>query len=59
MPNYLVRWEIDLWADSPEEAAQEAFKIHRDPESIATVFQVQEELEDRKYSDPVRVDVME
>lgn len=37
---YLVRWEIQLYAKSPEEAARKALKIHRDPESIATIFQV-------------------
>ena len=37
---YRVIWEIDLDADSPREAAEKAFAIHRNPESIATVFDV-------------------
>lgn len=37
---YRVRWEIDLSADSPREAAEMALAIHRDPNSIATVFLV-------------------
>ena len=35
-----VIWEIDLDADSQREAAEKALAIHRNPESIATVFDV-------------------
>ena len=38
---YLVTWAIDLYADTPEEAAQQALVIQRDPASIATVFSVE------------------
>lgn len=41
--NYRVRWEIDIEADSPEEAAVEALIIQRDPFSIAAVFDVQDD----------------
>jgi len=40
MKTYTVRWEIDVDADSPEAAARQALEIQRDPESIATVFEV-------------------
>ncbi|RLC88670.1 MAG: hypothetical protein DRJ03_01995 [Chloroflexi bacterium] len=40
MTEYLVVWKIELTADSPQEAAAEALKIHRDAESYATVFDV-------------------
>lgn len=40
MANYRVKWEIDIEADSPEEAAKEALKIQRDPDSVATIFDV-------------------
>lgn len=40
MGSYLVKWEIDVCADSPLEAAEEALRIQRDPSSIATVFEV-------------------
>lgn len=40
MTEYTVSWEIDLDAESPLEAAREALAIHRDPESLATVFRV-------------------
>lgn len=40
MPHYKIAWFIDIEADSPLEAAQEALAIHRDSESIATVFTV-------------------
>jgi len=37
---YRVRWEIDLDADSPENAARKALAIQRDPHSVATHFEV-------------------
>ena len=40
MPEYRVRWEIDIEADNPQEAAEKALAIHRKPDSIATVFDV-------------------
>jgi hypothetical protein len=43
MPDYHVNWEIELSADSPREAAAKALAIQRDPDSIATVFEVRDE----------------
>ncbi len=40
MNHYCISWTIDLEAETPEEAAEKALKIQRDPESIATVFEV-------------------
>ena len=40
MATYRVTWEIDLEANSPREAAEQAQEIQRDPNSIATVFAV-------------------
>lgn len=40
MGTYRVRWEIDIDADTPQEAAEKALAVHRDPDSIATVFDV-------------------
>jgi len=37
---YTVKWLIEVDADTPEEAARKARKIQRDPESIATFFDV-------------------
>lgn len=37
---FKVRWEIDLAADSPEAAARQALEIQRDPNSLATIFEV-------------------
>lgn len=37
---YHIKWEIDVTAGSPLEAAREALTIQRDPKSIATVFEV-------------------
>ena len=37
---YRVTWTIDLEAHSPEDAADQALAIHRDPQSLATVFDV-------------------
>jgi len=39
---YQVTWTIDIEADSPTQAAVEAQRIQRDPESIATVFTVKQ-----------------
>ena len=44
MPNqYLVTWEIDVECESPEEAALEAWKLMRHPDSTANVFTVTDE----------------
>jgi len=43
MPNYYITWDIQIEADSPEDAAREALEIQRNPESIATVFTVVDE----------------
>jgi hypothetical protein len=40
MAMYKVRWEIEVDARSHREAARKALEIQRDPESIATVFEV-------------------
>jgi hypothetical protein len=40
MKSYLVTWKIHIEAKSPKEAAQKALKIQRNPESIATYFEV-------------------
>lgn len=40
MSNYLVTWEIELEANSPEEAAKEAMKFQRDPDGWASMFTV-------------------
>jgi len=43
MAQYRVTWEIELDADTPEDAAREALAIMRDPDSIATVFTVHDQ----------------
>lgn len=40
MPQYRVTWEIDIEAETPEEAARKALAIQRNPASTATVFNV-------------------
>jgi len=37
---YRVTWTIDLEAESPRQAAEASLSIQRNPESIATVFEV-------------------
>ena len=49
---YRISWEIDIDADTPVEAARKALAVQRDPESIATVFDVTDERGKR-----VRVDL--
>lgn len=40
MTEYRVTWTIDVDAESPREAAQEALRIQRKEDSTATVFEV-------------------
>ena len=40
MANYLIRWEIEVEAESPEEAILEARAIQLDPNSTADEFEV-------------------
>jgi len=40
MSLFRVTWVIDLDASSPRDAAEQALAIQRNPESIATVFDV-------------------
>ena len=54
MPMKRVRWEIDVEADNPTEAAQKAQAIQRKPDSTATVFDVTDE-----KGQTVRVDLDE
>lgn len=42
MPEYLVTWAINLDADSPEDAAEQARLYQTDPDTLATVFYVLE-----------------
>jgi hypothetical protein len=51
MPEYRVTWEIELDADSPREAAAKALAIQRDPDSVATVFDVIDETGNRERID--------
>lgn len=40
MTTYTVAWHIDIDADTPTAAARRALAIHRNPQSIAVVFEV-------------------
>jgi hypothetical protein len=56
MPEYVVRWEIDLTADDPRDAARHAREAQLDPETTAVVFEVwprdaYESPDDRKVVD--------
>lgn len=51
---YRVTWQIDIDADSPEEAAARALIVQRDAESTALVFEVSID-----GDDPVRVDLFD
>lgn len=43
MSEYTVIHRIQVWAPSPELAAEVCLLIHRDPESTATFFDVEDE----------------
>jgi len=40
MTQYVVKWVIDVEADSAAEAAQQARIIQLDPDNIATCFEI-------------------
>lgn len=46
--HYKVRWTIDVWADSPEEAARRA-REYQGPDTSALFFQVRDVLSDRRF----------
>jgi hypothetical protein len=48
---YRVIWEIDIEAESFEEAARRALEIQRDHDSIATCFVITDEKGDRRDVD--------
>lgn len=56
MPRYLVTWEIDIDADSPEDAARLAFAHMQRPGTTANVFDV---IEHDTNGEAVRVDLEE
>ena len=39
---YLVKWEIVIDAGTKQEAAERALEMHRDDQSLSTVFEVGE-----------------
>lgn len=56
MPRYLVSWEIDIEADSPEEAARKAHEFVRKPDTLANVYQV---IDSECSGEPVTIDLAE
>lgn len=38
MADFLITWKINIAAETPREAIKEALKIHRDEDSLATIF---------------------
>ena len=44
MRTYRVEWVMEIDAESAIDAAYEALRTHRDKESIATVFNVREDV---------------
>lgn len=40
MPLYSVTWSMPIEAATPFEAARKALETHRNPESIASIFEV-------------------
>jgi len=41
MTEWEVSWVIEIYADTPEQAARIAMEIQRDPDSMAGAFRVQ------------------
>ena len=54
---YRVEWVIELSALSPREAAEEALRIQRDPDSTALVFDVSGTMSMDPAENGVRIDL--
>ena len=54
---YRVTWQIDIYASSARAAAERAQAIQRDPQSIATIFEVHE-MEGSKVVNTKKVDLL-
>ena len=46
---YLAKWGINIWADSPEEAAKKAQEVQLDKGSTATCFNIVDTLENKHF----------
>jgi len=53
---YLIRWEIEIIADTPGAAAHIAREIQLDPSSHATIFEVVDENDTIKVIDTMDID---
>lgn len=60
MKTYRVKWEIDVIAENPRDAAEQALNIQRDKKSTAVVFNVDEWLDSRGLiTKPTRIDLLQ
>lgn len=59
MTHYVARWEIDVYADSPADAVWHALDIQRNPESIATIFEVIDSDARESWDDALTVEINE
>jgi hypothetical protein len=59
MPEYTVTWEIEVDADSPQEAAEKAYQIHHRPDGTATAFDVHMRQTTGELYRPVFIDLDE
>lgn len=55
MPEYRVTWSIDVDAETPEDAANEARSAQLAPDSLATVFEVTDEAGNTETVDVVEI----
>ena len=56
METYSVVWTINIEAPNAEKAAQRALEIQRNPESIATIFHVCEDVDSQTMDDGELID---
>ena len=56
---YVVTWVVDIEATNPREAALKAQQMQRDPESIATVFDIENKKSGAKTTVDLLLDDME
>lgn len=54
MKHYRVTWTVDVYAETPESAARDAYAMQTDKDTAATVYKA----EDRETCEIVAVDLL-
>ena len=53
---YVVTWQTDVWVDTHEDAAAEAWAMLTDPEALAPIFSIRTHEDEQEDREPVEID---